>query len=168
MACLERLHEASGQHRWWTAQTAVTALEDGPAQDRESLQLWRARLQQAQAAEARAWSELTQQPVLERTSPSDLSDFERWELESELARWPDVSCAWLLRKAVREFPARRCYLLVVDAPRLDAEHALALCRALEPGLWLPGPVLLLWSGQSPELAEVRRKARPIYDARVSV
>jgi hypothetical protein len=71
-----------------------------------------------------------------------------------------VSCAWLLRKEVREFPARRCYLLVVDVPRLAPERALALCRALEPCLWLPGPVLLLWRGQSPELAEIRRKGRP--------
>jgi hypothetical protein len=168
MACLERLHEASAQHRWWAAQTAVAALEDGGVHDREALALWRARLHQAEAAEARAWSELTEQPVLARTSPSDLNEFERWELESELARWPDVGCAWLLRKDVREFPSRRCYLLVLDLPRLDAEHAVALCRAMEPGLWLPGPVLLLWSGQSPELAEVRRKGRPLYDARVAV
>jgi hypothetical protein len=125
-------------------------------------------LQQAEAAEARAWSELTQQPVLAHTLPSDLNDFERWELESELARWPDVSCAWLLRREVREFPSRRCYVLVLDLPRLDADQALALCRALEPGLWLPGPVLLLWKGHSPELAEVRRTGRPLYDARVAV
>lgn len=168
LACLERLHEASPQHRWWAAQTAVTALEDDPAHERQALSLWRARLQQAEAAEARAWSELTQQPVLARTSPSDLNDFERWELESELARWPDVSCAWLLRREVREFPARRCYVLVLDLPRLDGEQALALCRALEPGLWLPGPVLLLWKGQAPELAEIRRTGRPLYDARVAV
>ncbi|MEJ8838496.1 M48 family metallopeptidase [Ramlibacter sp. AN1133] len=168
MACLERLHEASPQHRWWAAQTAIAALEEDPAHDGEALAWWRARLQHAEAAEARAWSELTQQPVLARTSPSDLNEFERWELESELARWPDVRCAWLLRKEVREFPARRCYLLVVDVPRLDAQQAIALCAALEPGLWLPGPVLLLWSGQSPELGEVRGKGRPLYDARVAV
>jgi hypothetical protein len=59
-------------------------------------------------------------------------------------------------------------VLVVEAPRLDGEQALALCRALEPCLWLPGPVLLLWSGQSPELAEIRRKGRPLYDTRVGV
>jgi Zn-dependent protease with chaperone function len=168
MACLERLHEASAQHRWWAAQTAVTALEDDPSHDRQALALWRGRLHHAKAAEARAWSELTQQPVLARTSPSDLNDFERWELESELARWPDVSCAWLLRKEVREFPARRCYVLVLELSRLDAKQALELCRALEPGLWLPGPVLLLWVGQSPELAEIRRNGRPLYDARVAV
>ena len=168
MACLERLHEASPQHRWWAAQNAVVALEDDPGHDGEALALWRDRLREAEAAEARAWAELAEQPVLARCSPSDLNDFERWELEAELARWPDVSCAWLLRKEVREFPARRCYLLVVDVPRLAPERALALCRALEPCLWLPGPVLLLWRGQSPELAEIRRKGRPLYDTRVLV
>jgi Zn-dependent protease with chaperone function len=168
MACLERLHDASPPHRWWAAQTAVSVLEDDPNHDAQELQLWRARLQEAHAAEARAWAELTEQPVLARTQPPDLNDFERWELEAELARWPDVSCAWLLRKDVREFPTRRCYVLVVELPRLDAEHALELCRVLEPCLWLPGPVLLLWSGQSPELADIRRKGRPLYDIRVAV
>jgi Zn-dependent protease with chaperone function len=167
MGCLERLQEASPQHRWWAAQTAVTALEDDPAHATEALKLWRGRLQQAGAAEARAWSELAQQPVLAGTAPADLSDFERWELEAELARWPAVGCAWVLRKSVREFPSRRCYLLVVDLPQLDADQALAVCRALEPCLWLPGPVLLLWAGQSPELADIRRKGRPLYDARVA-
>lgn len=167
LACLERLHEASPAHRWWAARTAVALLEEDPGHDGGTLQLWRGRLQQAEAAEARAWAELTQQPVLARTSPPDLGEFERWELECELARWPDVACAWLLQKEVREFPGRRCYVLVLELPRLQSEEATALCAAMEPGLWLPGPVLLLWTGQSPELAALRRQARPCYDARVS-
>ena len=168
MACLERLHEASPQHRWWAAHTAVAALEDDPGHDGNALALWRGRLREAEAAEARAWAELAEPPVLANTSPSDLSAFERWELEAELARWADVSCAWLLRKQVREFPQRRCYVLILELPRLDAAQAETLCRALEPSLWLPGPVLLLWTGQSPELAEIRRKGRPLYDTRVAV
>ena len=168
MACLERLHEASPQHRWWAAQTAVAALEDDPGRGVDALALWRARLREAEAAEARAWAELAEQPVLARTSPPDLNAFERWELEAELARWPDVSCAWLLRKQVREFPARRCYVLVVELPRLTPPQAEALCHALQSAVWLPGPVLLLWTGQSPELAGIRRKGRPLYDTRVAV
>ena len=168
MACLERLHEGSAQHRWWAASNAVAALEDDPRHDDEALKLWRIRLKEAEAAEARAWAELAEQPVLARTSPADLNEFERWELEAELAHWADVRRAWLLRKEVREFPARRCYLLVLDTPRLAPRQAEALCRALEPRLGLPGPVLLLWSGQSPELAELRRRTRPVYDTRVAV
>jgi hypothetical protein len=169
LACLELLHEISPAHRYWAAQAALTVLLDEPGGDVGKLSLWQQRLQQAGAAEARAWSELTQQPVLAGTGPPDLSDFERREFEAEMARWPQVSCAWLLRKPSREFPARRCYVVVLEISRMRREGALALCRALEPGLPLPGPALLLWSGESPELREaVRRKGMPLYDARVRV
>ncbi len=166
MACLERLHQGNPQYRWWAAQAAIAALEHDPARGAAVLELWRARLNEARAAEARAWSELAQQPFLEHTRPADLSEFERYEFEAELARWADVRRAWLLRRPLQEFPLRRGYVLVLDLPQLDAAQALELCRALEPTLCLPGPVLLLWLGQSPELAALHR-LRPLYDIRVA-
>jgi hypothetical protein len=83
-ACTKRARSTAGG----LPRTPVAALEDDPGHDGEALVLWRARLREAEAAEARAWAELAEQPVLARCSPSDLNDFERWELEAELAAGP--------------------------------------------------------------------------------
>jgi hypothetical protein len=166
LACLERLHEASPQHRWWAAQAAVAQLEEQDGSAAAVLQRWRERLEAAEEAECRAWAQLGRQPFLEETAAADLNAFERRELEAELARWPQVRCAWLLRRPVAEFPSRRCYLLVLELEPRGREEALALCDMLEGRVRLPGPALAVWTGESSELAGVRRRGRPLYDARV--
>lgn len=165
LAALARLHEASPPHRWWAAQAAVAVLEDDPAHDARDLKLWRERLKAGEEAEERAWEELSEPPFLERTSAADLDDFDRNELQTELGGWTPVRRAWLLRKQLREFGARRCYLLVVDLVGLDDEDAWGLCRSLERAVPLPGPVVVAWTGQAPELGAMARTAgAPFYTA----
>ncbi|RYF15507.1 MAG: peptidase M48 [Comamonadaceae bacterium] len=165
LACLARLHEASPPHRWWAAQAAVAVLEDDPAHDARELKLWRERLKAAEEAEARAWAELSEPPFLERTSAPDLEAFDRRELEIELAAWKPVRRAWLLRKQLREFSARRCYVLVLDLAGVEGEDAWDLCRSLERAVSLPGPVVVAWTGQEPELGTIARMAgAPLYAA----
>jgi Zn-dependent protease with chaperone function len=165
LACLERLHEASPQYRWWAAQAAVAQLQEQDGPEAAVVQRWQERLEAAEEAESRAWAQLGRQPFLVDTAAPDLNAFQRRELEAELARWPEVRCAWLVRRPVREFPGRRCYLLVVELEPRERAEALALCDTLEGRLRLPGPALVVWSGESPELAGLRR-GRPLYDARV--
>ena len=76
-----------------------------------------------------------------------------------------VRRAWLLRKQLREFSARRCYVLVLDLAGVEGEDAWDLCRSLERSLSLPGPVFAAWSGQAPELGAMARSAgAPLHDA----
>ncbi|HVE54896.1 MAG TPA: peptidase M48, partial [Ramlibacter sp.] len=165
MAALAQLHEASPPHRWWAAQAAVAVLEEDAAHDGRDLKTWRERLKSAEAAEERAWEDLSQPPFLERTSAADLDEFERRELQLELGQWKPVRRAWLLRKQLREFAARRCYVLVVELARVEGEEAWALCRALERAVSLPGPVFVAWTAQAPELGAMARSAgAPLYAA----
>ena len=50
-------------------------------------------------------------------------------------------------------------------PGMADEDRFELCRWLEQHLSLPGPLLVLWAGESPTLEEIRRGAfEPIYPA----
>lgn len=163
---LDQLFEHSVANRWWACQAAVTLLEK-PATDgalREpGLKLWRARLKQAEEAEGRAWAELTQTPFFQSITRHDLNDFETGEFQSDMARCKPVARAWLVRKTLREFSCRRCYLLFVELPGMDDDDRYHLCRSLERTLDLPGPVLVLWAGQSPALADIQHKAfNPLF------
>lgn len=147
LACLERLHEAAADQRWWAARAAVALLEDDPGHDAQALKLWRERFKLGEAAEERAWEELTQPPFAVAGARADLNEFERAELQAELADWPDVAQAWLLRKSVREFPHRRCFVLVVDLPDLDDGGRWEVCRALERAVPVPGHLLVVTPGR---------------------
>ncbi|MFG6413471.1 M48 family metalloprotease [Roseateles sp. DC23W] len=163
---LQRLWDASGEHRWWAASQAVEELETtrpGLAHDAAALKLWRERRKQAQEGEARAWEELRQLPYFGQVTRHDLSDFELGEVQAELALCKPVVRGWLVRKALREFPRRRAYLAFVELPRMSDEDRFELCRWLERTLSLPGQVLVLWAGESPTLDEIRRGAfEPVY------
>jgi len=76
----------------------------------------------------------------------------------QLARCKPVARGWLVRKNLKEFAHRRCYLLFLELPGLDNESRYALCRDLERSLDLPGPVLVLWAGYSPTLGDIERNA----------
>ena len=68
-----------------------------------------------------------------------------------------------MRKNLREFPYRRTYLLFVDLPDMHDEDRYALCRTMDLSLDLPGPVLVLWAGESPTLEEIERHAfSPVF------
>ena len=54
LACLEQLHEAAPEQRAFAAQAAVAELEADPRHDEQVLRQWRARLKDAEAAEAQA------------------------------------------------------------------------------------------------------------------
>ena len=166
MDYLGQLFDGSAPHRWWACRTAVAELEqpagDGSLDER-ALKLWRQRLEQAGEAEERAWQELVDTPFFSAIGRHDLNEFEQGEFLSGLARCTPVTRAWLVRKNLREFAWRRCYLLFVELPGLDDEERYELCRDLERSLDLPGQTLALWAGQSPTLQEIARSAfEPVY------
>lgn len=161
IACLEQLFELSMAHRWWACCTAVRALERSVAAghpDEKMLKLWRERQKEADVAEGRAWTELAESPFFQSIARHDLNDFEKGELQSDLARCKAVVRAWLVRKVLREFPYRRCYVLFVELPDMDDGDRYQLCRRLEQTLDLPGQVLVLWAGYSPTLADIQHNA----------
>lgn len=136
---------------------------DGSLDDK-ALKLWRSRLRQAEEAESRAWEELSDTPCFQSITRHDLNDFEAGEFQSAMARCKPVVRAWLVRKQLREFAYRRCYVLFVELPGLDDEERFNQCRSLERALDLPGPVLVLWAGHSPTLADIERNAfEPLYE-----
>lgn len=159
--CLGQLFDHSMTNRWWACRLAVRELEKPDADgrlDEKALKLWRDRLKQADEAEDRAWEELTSTSFFQSITRHDLSEFEKGELLSGLARYKPVVRAWLVCKNLREFAYRRCYLLFVELPRLNEEERYHLCRELERALDLPGPVLVLWAGYSPTLIDIERHA----------
>jgi len=163
---LQRLWDASGDYRWSAARQAVEELETpraGLGHDAAALKLWRERRKQAQEGEERAWEELRDTPYFSQIARHDLSAFELGEVQAELTRCKPVARAWLVCKTLREFPRRRAYLAFVELPGMTDEDRFELCRWLEGSLSLPGPVLVLWAGESPTLEEIRRSAfEPIY------
>ncbi|MES2947115.1 MAG: M48 family metallopeptidase [Pseudomonadota bacterium] len=161
MDCLRQLFESSVAHRWWACRMAVRALEKSVAEgsmDDKPLKLWRERLKQADEAEQRAWEELTETPFFQSIARHDLDDFEKGEFQSDMARCKPVIRAWLVRKTLKEFAYRRCYILFIDLPGMPDEDRYTLCRSLERTLDLPGPVLVLWAGYSPTLDEIQKNA----------
>ncbi|MFG6487885.1 M48 family metalloprotease [Roseateles sp. BYS78W] len=165
---LQRLWDAGADYRWWAARSAVDELET-PRPDRlhdaAALKLWRERRKRAKEGEERAWEELRDTPYFSQITRHDLSAFELGEVQAELGRCKPVARAWLVCKTLREFPRRRAYLAFVELPGMADEDRFELCRWLEGHLSLPGPVLVLWAGESPTLEEIRRGAfEPIYSA----
>ena len=160
LALLERLHASSAASRWWAARNAVVLLEDpdAGAHDEPALKLWRERAKAAEAAEQRAWEEITGTPFFSQIARHDLSEFELGELRADLVRCRPIARAWLVRKNLREFPWRRAYIVFVELPGLSDEDRWHLCRQLEQTLSLPGAALVLWAGHSPTLAEIERQA----------
>lgn len=166
MDSLAQLFESSAPHRWWACRAAVTELEQPAADgglDEPALKLWRQRLEQAKEAEERAWQELVDTSFFSSISRHDLSEFERGEFVVGLTRCKPVTRAWLVRKNLREFAWRRCYILFMELPALDDDDRYELCRELEQSLDLPGQVLALWAGHSPTLQEIARNAfEPVF------
>lgn len=160
LALLERLHESSAASRWWAAKTAVAALEDldNGAHDDRALRLWRERARTAEAAEQRAWEEITETPFFSQIARHDLSEFELGELRADFVRCGAINRAWVVRKNLREFPWRRAYVVFLELPALPDEERWNLCRQLEHTLSIPGAALVLWAGHSPTLAEIERQA----------
>ena len=159
--CLTQLFETSAANKWWACRTAVRMLEKTVAAgqlDDRALKLWRERLKQADEAEQRAWNEMTDTPCFHSIARHDLNDFERGEFESDMARCKPVQRAWLVRKALKEFSYRRCYIVFVELPGMADEDRYNLCRSLERTLDLPGPALVLWAGHSPTLQEIQKYA----------
>jgi hypothetical protein len=166
MKYLGQLFEHSPADRRWACRMAVSALEqpapDG-SHDDQALKLWRERLKQAGEAEERAWDEMTGTPFFQSIARHDLSEFEAAQVQAGLARCKPVARAWLVRKNLREFPQRRCYLVFLELPQLDDEERYDLCRSLERSLDLPGPALLLWAGSHPTLADIQKNAfQPVF------
>ncbi len=160
LAVLERLHQSGVASRWWAAKNAVASLEDAEAgpHDEQGLKLWRARLKEAEEAEARAWEEITDTPFFSQISRHDLNDHELGELRADIVRCLPVSRLWVVRKNLREFAWRRAYIVFIEVPGLGDEDRWHLCRELEQTLTLPGAALVLWAGHSPTLEDIERQA----------
>lgn len=90
---LEWLHESGTAGRWWAATAAVALLEspDAGGYDEDALRTWRMRFKQAEAAEERAWAEITGTPFFSQIARHDLSEFELDQLRADLARCLPVS-----------------------------------------------------------------------------
>ena len=166
MDTLSQLFDTSPVNRWWACSVAVDGLEKTTTQanhDSKALRLWRDRLKEADAAEGRAWEEMVETPYFQSITRHDLNEFEKGEIESDLARCKPIARAWLVRKNLKEFAYRRCYLMFVELPNMDDEDRYPLCRSLEQTLDLPGPVLVLWAGPSPSLKDIQTRAfDPVY------
>jgi hypothetical protein len=134
--------------------------------DESALRTWRERLKPAEEAESRAWDELVHTPFFQAISRHDLNEFELGECHSSLARYTSVKRAWLVRKNLREFPYRRCYVLFVDLPTLSDDNRYDVCRSLEQSIDLPGQVLAICAGESPTLAEIQSNAFEAVYSRV--
>lgn len=166
LQCLEQLWDGDGDSRWWAARTALAELETsrpGMEHDAAAYKQWRKRLERAQEAEDRAWEELSGASLFARAVRHDLSPFEQTELTTQLARYRNVSRAWLVRKQLREFPRRRAYLLFVEMPGLEPDEGLALCHRLENSLSLPGPMLVMDADEASSPEELKRHAaEPVF------
>lgn len=161
LACLTSLFEHSAAHRWWACRVAVAELEQPDAdgsQDAPALKRWRERLKDAAEAEIRVWEELRDDAFFNAISRHQLSEFELGELLAGLALCKPIASAWLVRENLREFAWRRAYLLFIDLPGMHDDDRYTLCRSLEQSLDLPGPVLVLWAGHFPTLADIERHA----------
>jgi len=170
MGYLAQLFDTSAAQKWWACSTAVRMLEKSVAAGQpndKALKLWRERLKQADDAEQRAWSEMTDAPCFQSIARHDLNDFESGEVQSDLARCKPVQRAWLVRKTLQEFAYRRCYILFVELPGMADEDRYTLCRSLERTLDLPGPVLVLWAGHDPTLEEIQKSAFDAIYARTA-
>lgn len=158
---LTQLFESSAANKWWACSTAVRLLEKSVTAgnlDDKALKLWRERKKQADQAEQRAWDEMAETPFFHSIARHDLNDFEKGEFQSDLGRCKPIKRAWLVRKVLKEFAYRRCYILFIELPGMDDEDRYNLCRTLERTLDLPGPVLVLWAGHSPTLEEIQKNA----------
>ena len=166
LQCLEQLWDGDGDSRWWAARTALAELETsrtGMEHDAAAYKQWRKRLERAQEAEDRAWEELSGASLFARAVRHDLSPFEQTELTTQLARYRNVSRAWLVRKQLREFPRRRAYLLFVELPGLEPDEGLALCHRLENSLSMPGPMLVMDADEASSPEELKRHAaEPVF------
>ena len=166
LQCLEQLWDGDGDSRWWAARTALAELETsrpGMEHDAAAYKQWRKRLERAQEAEDRAWEELSGASLFARAVRHDLSPFEQTELTTPLARYRNVSRAWLVRKQLREFPRRRAYLLFVEMPGLEPDEGLALCHRLENSLSMPGPMLVMDADEASSPEELKRHAaEPVF------
>ena len=166
LQCLEQLWDGDGDSRWWAARTALAELETsrtGMEHDAAAYKQWRKRLERAQEAEDRAWEELSGASLFARAVRHDLSPFEQTELTTQLARYRNVSRAWLVRKQLREFPRRRAYLLFVELPGLEPDEGLALCHRLENSLSMPGPMLVMDADEASSPEDLKRHAaEPVF------
>lgn len=165
---LNRLVDAHAPSTWWAANTAVQMLEPLVAAGQPYdplLKEWRARLKQADEAEQRAWNEMVDTPYFQFITRHDLNDFETGEVQAGLARCKPLRRAWLVRKNLKEFAYRRCYILFVELPGLPDAERYALCRSLERSLDLPGPVLVLWAGTDPTLQDIQKNTFDLTFAR---
>ena len=167
LALLEKLYDGDAASRWWAAQHALGLLEDRDAGafDAAALKHWRARRNDAEEAERRAWDELVDTPFFSHIGRHDLSEFELGELQADFVRCKPIARAWLVRKDLREFPWRRAYIVFLDLPGLDDDERYHLCRSLERSLSLPGAALVLWAGQSPTLGDIERQSHGLTWAR---
>jgi hypothetical protein len=169
--CLHLLFDHSISYRWWACNEAMLDQERLAAagqEDEAALRLWRGRRNQAQDADGRVWHELTEAPYFESIAQHDLNEFEQGEFQAEMACYKTVVQAWLVRKHLRDYANRRCYLLFLELTTVDDDLRYKLCRNLERTLDLPGPVLALWAGHSPTLTKIRKHAfKPLYQRKLA-
>jgi Zn-dependent protease with chaperone function len=142
LAWAQRLHENSPQFRHWAARHAVALLENSDAPDAKELATWRQRLKDAEQAEERVWDELTSSEWHAQLERHDLSEFERGECTAFLQRQKPIQQAWIARKLSREFPWRRCYVLVVELTRMSEDETRDYMHWLMQQFPTPGPCLV--------------------------
>jgi hypothetical protein len=142
LAWAQRLHDSGPSFYYWAARHAVTLLEAGDRVEAKELATWRQRLKEAEQAEERVWDELTGTEWQAQLAQHDLSEFERSECTVFLQRQKPIQRAWVARKLSREFPRRRCYLLVVELIHMSEDEARSYVQWLMQQFPAPGPCVV--------------------------
>lgn len=142
VAWAERLHGCSPKLRYWAARHATSVLEIQQLPDPKVLTLWRQRLKDAEQIEEQVWEALTSKDWNVDLARHDLNEFELGECTAFLRRQDFIKHAWIACKLSREFPWRRCYLLLVDLSGMHEDEQQNCASWLMQSFPTPGPCLV--------------------------
>lgn len=117
-------------------------LDQQETPDDKQLANWRQRQRDADQVEQSIWEVLMHSDWLHPLAVHDLSGFDLEECTVFLGRQEPVRHAWIARKPLRDFPWRRCYLLVVDLSPLDKDEMRGYLRWLMREVPTPGPCVV--------------------------
>lgn len=161
---LDTLWQRDDNLQSWAARQAVQRLESSiHSVAADTLARWRQRVKDAQASDQALWEALHTPPWLQRVRPHELSALDVDDALDPIMREPAVQRAWLVSRDLPGHGRRTSYLLLLDLPGLSDARRYALCRELERAIDVPGPVLALWAGDDPTLADIERlPVPPLY------
>lgn len=140
---LELLHQHHETQAWHAADLARQWIDAcafrGRLLSAELRQLWRQRLERAEAQEQQAFEQFSATPVWERTRPVQLDVDTLRKLRGQLLRLRDVRGAWLGSQDIAVQPARPHHSLWLQCrPGLSEAASEALAQQIYEDMDLPG------------------------------